>query len=113
LNRSISPPKHDFPPILTVVFLGYNTILKKYNFEVMNEMLEKLDTGLGDCGFSCFTRSGTDKHLLTSDVVTRAAKPANESYPPILRALADELSQERNFVEQDFSWLLQQRKTEQ
>jgi hypothetical protein len=75
------------------------------NMNFLNNSLDQsVDVLLGDGNFKCFSFKGANKHLVHCRVQSRPEKPRNANMSPISRAMADELSNDRNKIEQDFGW---------
>lgn len=83
---------------------GVNTETKETNSQVLNQLFGPLDVGTADGNFQPFTNDGPEHNLLTSEIEVRPIKPRNENFPPVMRALADGLSQERNHIERSFGY---------
>lgn len=83
---------------------GVNTETKETNSQVLNRLFGRRDVATADGNFSPFTNDGPDCDLLTSEVEVRPIKPRKVDFPPVMRAMADGLSQERNAIERNFGY---------
>jgi len=88
-----------------LVYNSRNPTTKKYNFQLLNEHFKKDDTAITDCSFSMFTPRGAKHSLLKSTVVTRIRKEKKKEFLPITKAINEQLSQDRNGIEQNFGWI--------
>jgi len=88
-----------------VIYEVRNPQTSKKNYHELNQLFENRDTAVADMAFAMFSQDGSKPQLLRSAVITRIRKPDNEDFPPITKALNDQLSQDRNGVEHSFGWL--------